>query len=190
MTAPDGIARGIAAALGDRYAIERELGRGGMATVYLAHDRKHDRPVAVKVLPPALASALGTERFLREIRVVARLQHPHILPLFDSGEAAGLPYFVMPYVEGESLRARLEREGALALDDAAALARQLADALDYAHARGVVHRDLKPENVLLAGGQALLADFGVARAAAEADGGGGTLTAAGVTLGTPAYMSP
>src|ERR687889_742430 len=143
---PDPLVRELAG----RYTIERELGRGGMATVYLARDHKHERDVAVKVLLPELTATLGADRFLREIRLVARLQHPHILPLFDSGTADGaLLYFVMPFVEGESLRARLDRDGPLPLDDAVRLVRQLADALDYAHARGVVHRDLKPANVLL-----------------------------------------
>ena len=180
----------LAQALTDRYDLVREVGRGGMASVYLAADRKHERRVAIKVLLPELSATLGAERFLREVRVVARLQHPHILPLYDSGEAGGLLYFVMPYVEGESLRDRLRRESALTLGECARLTRQLADALDYAHARGVVHRDIKPENVLLVEGQALLADFGVARAISAESSGGDTLTSAGVTLGTPSYMSP
>ena len=174
--------------LSERYAVRRELGRGGMAVVYLADDLRHDRPVAIKVLLPELAAAIGPDRFEREIRTVARLQHPHILPLFDSGGDGESLFFVMPFVDGESLRDRLQREGALALDTAAAIVRQVGDALDYAHARGVVHRDVKPENILLSGGQALLADFGVARAPVRrADQ---TLTSAGMTLGTPAYMSP
>ena len=174
--------------LSERYAVRRELGRGGMAVVYLADDLRHDRPVAIKVLLPELAAAIAPDRFEREIRTVARLQHPHILPLFDSGGDGESLFFVMPFVDGESLRDRLQREGALALDTAAAIVRQVGDALDYAHARGVVHRDVKPENILLSGGQALLADFGVARAPVRrADQ---TLTSAGMTLGTPAYMSP
>jgi TolB-like protein/tetratricopeptide (TPR) repeat protein/tRNA A-37 threonylcarbamoyl transferase component Bud32 len=181
----------LAQGLMDRYDVVREVGRGGMASVYLAADRKHDRRVAIKVLRPDVATSLGAERFLREVRLVARLQHPHILPLYDSGETGGLLYFVMPFVEGESLRDRLRHHGALTLDDCTRILRQIADALDYAHARGVVHRDLKPENVLLVEGQALLADFGVARAAAgRALDRGDTLTSAGVTLGTPTYMSP
>jgi serine/threonine-protein kinase len=163
-TAADPARAWVAAALGDTYRVEREIGRGGMATVWLAHDRRHDREVAIKVMHPELAASVGVDRFVREIRLVARLQHPHILPLFDSGRGDdGVLWFVMPLVGGESLRARLQREGALELADAVRLVRQIADALDYAHARGVVHRDLKPENVLLSGAHALLADFGVAR---------------------------
>ena len=188
MTVPTDLA--LRDALGDRYEIVREIGRGGMASVYLARDRRHEREVAVKVLLPELVDTIGTERFLREIRLVARLQHPHILPLFDSGEVAGQLYFVMPYVDGESLRARLDRDGALSLDAAMRLTRQIADALDYAHARGVVHRDLKPENVLLTGEQALLADFGIARGSPDGVATGLTLTSTGFVLGTPAYMSP
>jgi TolB-like protein/tRNA A-37 threonylcarbamoyl transferase component Bud32 len=183
------LAGALTHALMDRYELVREVGRGGMASVFLAADRKHERRVAIKVLLPELAATLGAERFLREVRVVAGLQHPHILPLYDSGEADGFLYFVMPFVEGESLRERLQRGRALTLDECTRILRQIADALDYAHGRGVVHRDLKPENVLLVDGQALLADFGVAREAVghrDAD----TLTAVGVTLGTPAYMSP
>src|SRR2546428_1454538 len=176
------------AALADRYTIKRELGRGGMATVYFAHDLKHQRTVAVKVLRPELAAALGPERFLREIQVTAQLQHPHILPLHDSGEAEGFLYYVMPYVEGESLRGRLTRERQLPLDEALAIAREVADALGYAHSRDVVHRDIKPENILLASGHALVADFGIARAITAA--GGERLTATGLTVGTPGYMSP
>ena len=183
---PDTLVR----ALGDRYEVLREVGRGGMASVHLARDLRHERDVAVKVLLPELAASLGADRFLREIRLVARLQHPHILPLFDSGEADGLLYFVMPFVDGESLRTRLDHEGAFGFDDSVRLVRQVADALDYAHARGVVHRDLKPENVLLADGQALLADFGVARWTADAGAQTATLTSVGMTVGTPAYMSP
>ena len=158
-----------------------------MATVYLARDLRHDRPVAIKVLRPEIAAGVGAERFLREVRLAARLQHPHILPVFDSGDAAGRLWYAMPYVEGESLRHRLEREGCLGLDDALRLAREVADALDYAHRRGVVHRDVKPANILLSDGHALLADFGVARAAAiERE----SLTQTGLAVGTAAYMSP
>lgn len=178
----------LRAALTDRYAVERELGRGGMATVYLAQDLKHRRPVAIKVLAPELAAALGRERFLREIETAAGLTHPHILPLHDSGEADGFLYYVMPYVEGESLRDRLNREGQLAIDDAILVATEVASALSYAHSRGVVHRDVKPDNILLSDGGAIVADFGIAGAIAAARGG--KLTQTGIVLGTPAYMSP
>ena len=175
-------------ALRDRYAIVRELGRGGMATVYLAHDQKHDRPVALKLLHAELASSLGPERFLREIKLTARLDHPHILPVLDSGEALGRLWYTMPFVEGETLRARLERESQLPVEDALGIAREVADALDYAHRHGVIHRDIKPENVLLADGHARVADFGVARAVEAA--GGAQLTGTGLAVGTPTYMSP
>jgi serine/threonine-protein kinase len=178
----------LKAALADRYTLEKELGRGGMATVYLARDLKHERPVALKVLRPELGAVLGADRFLREIRLTATLQHPHILPLLDSGEAAGQFYYVMPYVEGESLRQRLEREGQLPLDEAFRLTREVAEALDYAHDKGIIHRDIKPENLLLSRGHALVADFGIALAVTQA--GGGRLTETGLSLGTPAYMSP
>jgi tetratricopeptide (TPR) repeat protein len=174
------------AALADRYTLKRELGRGGMATVYLAHDCRHDRPIALKVLHPELAATLGPERFLREIRLVARLQHPHILTVLDSGEAAGRLWFTMPYVEGESLRDRLLREKQLPVSDAVRITTEAALALDYAHRHGVIHRDIKPENILLSDGQALVADFGVARGL----GTEGRLTETGFTLGTPTYMSP
>jgi eukaryotic-like serine/threonine-protein kinase len=175
-------------ALSDRYLIERELGRGGMATVYLAQDCRHHRLVAIKVLHPELARAVGSERFLHEIEIIAQLQHPHILPLHDSGEAGGLPYFVMPYVAGESLRNRLTRERQLPLDESLEIARQVASALAYAHSHGVVHRDIKPENILLTEDQAIVADFGIAWAVGQS--GGERLTGTGLTLGTPAYMSP
>jgi serine/threonine-protein kinase len=178
----------LAAALADRYRIERELGAGGMATVYLAHDLKHDREVAIKVLHPELGAALGGERFLSEIKTTAKLQHPHILPLLDSGEADGLLYYVMPYVTGETLRARLQREQQLPIDDAVRIAREVADALGAAHAVGVIHRDIKPENILLQGGHALVADFGIALAVQSA--GGARMTQTGLSLGTPQYMSP
>ena len=178
----------LTAALAGRYTIERELGQGGMATVYLAHDIKHDRDVAIKVLHPDLGAALGGERFLSEIRTTARLQHPHILPLLDSGEADGLLYYVMPLVTGETLRARLEREQQLPVEDAVRIAREVADALGYAHGLGVVHRDIKPENILLQGGHALVADFGIALAVQHA--GGTRMTQTGLSLGTPQYMSP
>ncbi|HZN97899.1 MAG TPA: serine/threonine-protein kinase, partial [Gemmatimonadales bacterium] len=175
-------------ALRGRYVIERELGRGGMATVYLAQDCRHHRPVAIKVLHPELAQALGSDRFLHEIEIIARLQHPHILPLHDSGEGDGLLYYVMPYVAGESLRNRLTRERQLPLDEALEIARQVASALAYAHSHGVVHRDIKPENILLTDDQAIVADFGIAWAVGQS--GGERLTETGLTLGTPAYMSP
>src|SRR5205085_12035099 len=160
----------------------------GMATVYLARDLRHGRPVAIKVLRPEIAAALGPERFLREIALAARLTHPHILPLHDSGQAGGSLYYVMPYIEGESLRDRLEREGQLALEDALRITREVASALGYAHSRDVVHRDIKPENILLSGGEAVVADFGIARAITQA--AGSKLTETGIPIGTPAYMSP
>ena len=178
----------VTAALADQYAVVRELGHGGMATVYLAEDLKHRRHVAVKVLRPELAGALGPDRFLREIEIAARLDHPHILPLYDSGEVGGVLFYVMPYVEGESLRDRLNREKQLPTDEALQIAREVADALSYAHSRDVVHRDIKPENILLAGGHARVADFGIARAVTEA--GGARLTGTGLAIGTPTYMSP
>jgi serine/threonine-protein kinase len=178
----------LATALADRYRIERELGAGGMATVFLAVDLRHDRHVAIKVLHPDLAAALGGERFLAEIKTTARLQHPHILSLLDSGAAEGLLYYVMPFVAGETLRQRLNQERQLPIDDAVRLAREVADALDYAHGHGIVHRDVKPENILLQGGHALVADFGIALAIHQA--GGQRLTQTGLSLGTPQYMSP
>ena len=179
----------LQSALADRYTIERELGAGGMATVYLAHDLRHDRQVALKVLRQELTAALGAERFHREIQIAAKLQHPNILPLLDSGEAAGLLYYAMPYVEGQSLRERLAREGALPVPDTVRILRDVVDALTEAHAHGVVHRDIKPENIMLRGRHALVTDFGVAKAVSEATGRQ-TLTTAGVALGTPAYMAP
>jgi len=168
----------LTASLSDRYRLDRELGQGGMATVYLAHDLKHDRDVAIKVLHPDLGAALGSERFLSEIRTTARLQHPHILPLLDSGDADGLLYYVMPLVTGETLRARLERERQLPIADAVRIAREVASALDYAHRQGVIHRDIKPENVLLHDGSALVADFGIALAVQTA--GGARMTQTGL----------
>jgi Tol biopolymer transport system component/tRNA A-37 threonylcarbamoyl transferase component Bud32 len=179
----------LQSALADRYRLEREIGAGGMATVYLAEDLKHHRKVALKVLRPELAATLGPERFFREIEVAARLQHPHILALHDSGEAGGFLYYVMPFVEGESLRDRLSRQGELPVHDAVRILAEVADALAYAHKQGVVHRDIKPENILLSGRHALVADFGVAKAVSEATGRQ-QLTTAGVALGTPAYMAP
>jgi len=176
-------------AFADRYRIERELGQGGMATVYLAHDLKHDRRVAIKVLRPELAATIGPERFLREIHIAAQLQHPHILPLLDSGEAAGFLYYVMPFVEGESLRDRLARSGELPVPEAVRIITELVDALSHAHHHGVVHRDIKPDNVMLSGRHALVMDFGVAKAVSVASGRN-QLTTAGVALGTPAYMAP
>jgi tetratricopeptide (TPR) repeat protein len=184
----------LQAALADRYRIDRELGRGGMATVYLAHDLRHDRPIALKVLRPELAATLGPERFLHEIRIAAGLQHPHILPVFDSGEAGtreaggGQLWYTMPYVEGETLRQRLLREKQLPLEDATRIALQVLSALEYAHGHGVIHRDIKPENILLEGDQAVVADLGIARAMGAV--GEDRLTETGHSLGTPAYMSP
>ncbi|MGH7580494.1 MAG: protein kinase domain-containing protein [Gemmatimonadales bacterium] len=179
---------GLQGALTGRYTIEREIGRGGMAVVFLANDLKHNRQVALKVLRPEVAAALGAERFLREIQLSARLVHTNILPLYDSGAADGALYYAMPCAEGESLRKRLEREGQLSIPDAVQITREVADALAYAHGLGIVHRDIKPENILLSGGHALVADFGIARAITAA--AGTRLTETGLTLGTPAYMSP
>ena len=178
----------LAAALGDRYRLERELGQGGMAVVFLAEDLKHRRRVAIKLLKPELSAVLGSERFVREIAIAATLQHPHILPLYDSGQAGGLFYYVMPFVEGESLRQRLAREQQLPLDAALQITREVGSALQYAHEHGVVHRDIKPENIMLSGGHAVVADFGIARAldAASAE----QLTRSGMVVGTPQYMSP
>ncbi len=184
---PEIIAR-VSTALADRYKIERHLGEGGMATVYLAHDLKHDRKVAVKVLRPELSAIVGGERFLNEIKVTANLQHPNILPLYDSGEADTLLYYVMPYIEGESLRDKLNREKQLGVEETVEIAKSVAAALDYAHQHDVVHRDIKPENILLQSGQALVADFGIALAVSQA--GGTRLTETGLSLGTPHYMSP
>ncbi|MEP7345503.1 MAG: protein kinase, partial [Gemmatimonadaceae bacterium] len=187
------VASGLRSALSDRYTVERELGRGGMAIVYLARDLRHDRNVAVKVLEPHVAPA-GAERFMREIHIAARLTHPHVLSVYDSGEADSRLYYVMPYVDGETLRARLVRDASLSINEAVRLLRELADALAYAHGHGVVHRDLKPENVLLSGGHAVVADFGIAKAIAAATETGNasraTLTGTGVALGTPGYMAP
>ena len=186
----DGLQR-LATALAGRYLVERELGRGGMATVYLAQDVRHHRAVAIKVLGDEISAAIGAERFLREIEIAASLTHPNILPLLDSGETGGKdsqPYYVMPFVEGESLRERMSREGQLPVDDAVRLGREVADALQHAHDRGVVHRDIKPENILLAGGHAMVADFGVARALAQP--GVKAITKTGMAVGTPQYMSP
>jgi eukaryotic-like serine/threonine-protein kinase len=179
----------LSAALADRYRIERELGAGGMATVYLAHDLRHDRHVALKVLRPELAAILGADRFLAEIKTTANLQHPHILSLFDSGAADGMVFYVMPYVEGESLRDRLKREHQLRVEDSVRIACEVADALHYAHGHGIVHRDIKPENILLHGGHAQVADFGIALAAVRSEGGT-RLTETGMSLGTPHYMAP
>ena len=194
-----GVPDGLRDALADRYTLERELGRGGMAIVYLAHDIRHDRPVALKVLHPELAETIGTERFLREIKLAARLQHPHIISVHDSGEAGtgesgtGRLWFTMPYIEGESLRERLHREHQLPVDEAVRITREVALALDFAHRHGIVHRDIKPENILLVDGQALVADFGIGRALGEAGKPGSReeqLTGTGMAIGTPAYMSP
>ncbi len=184
---PDSIAP-LQAAIADRYLLERELGRGGMATVYLARDLKHHRKVAIKVLKPEIGAMLGPERFLREIRVTAQLTHPHILPVHDSGTAEGLLYYVMPYVDGESLRDRLRRERQLEIDETLQLIRTVADALEYAHGHGVIHRDIKPENILLQAGQAVVSDFGIALTVKDTQGE--RLTGVGLLMGTPAYMSP
>src|SRR5215217_4355870 len=183
---PDLLGR-LQSALADRYRLDREAGAGGMATVYLAQDIRHGRPVAVKVLRPELAAVIGAERFLAEIKLTANLQHPHILPLFDSGEADGYLFYVMPFIDGESLRDRLNREKQLPVADAVRIATEVAGALDYAHRHGVIHRDIKPENILLHDGRALVADFGIALAASKA---GGRMTETGMSLGTPHYMSP
>ncbi len=184
---PDDAAR-LSAALADRYRIERALGQGGMATVYLARDLKHDRDVAIKVLKPELAAVLGAERFVQEIKTTAALSHPHILPLFDSGVADGQLYYVMPYIEGETLREKLNRETQLGVDEAVKIATEIADALDYAHRHGVIHRDIKPENILLHDGRPMVMDFGIALAVSAA--AGGRMTETGLSLGTPHYMSP
>ncbi len=178
----------LKAALSDRYKLERQLGVGGMATVYLAEDLKHKRKVAVKVLRPELAAVLGAERFVQEITTTANLQHPHILPLFDSGEADGFLYYVMPYIEGDTLRDKLNRERQLSVEETVEIAKSVSAALDYAHEQGVIHRDIKPENIPLHRGQALVADFGIALAVNRA--GGTRLTETGLSLGTPQYMSP
>ena len=178
----------LTTALEGRYRVDRELGAGGMATVYLAHDLRHERDVAIKVLHPDLGAALGADRFLAEIKTTAKLQHPHILPLLDSGAADGLLYYVMPYVRGETLRARLERERQLPIPDAIRIAREVAGALDHAHKQGIIHRDIKPENILLQDGAAVVADFGIALAVQQA--GGQRMTQTGLSLGTPQYMSP
>ena len=184
---PEPIAQ-LNTALAGRYVVEKEIGRGGMATVFLARDLRHDRLVALKLLDPELGAVLGVERFLSEIKVTANLQHPHLLPLFDSGEADGLLFYVMPFVDGESLRARLHREKQLPTDEAIVIAVAVASALEYAHQQGVIHRDLKPENILLQAGQAVVADFGIALAVSKA--GGARVTQTGLSLGTPQYMSP
>ena len=176
------------AALSGRYAIERELGEGGMATVYLAKDLKHNRNVALKVLKPELAAVVGAERFLAEIETTANLQHPHILPLFDSGEADSFLFYVMPFIEGETLQDRLDREKQLPIDEALGIATAVANALQTAHDAGVVHRDIKPANILLSRGEPLVADFGIALAVGAA--GGNRLTETGLSVGTPFYMSP
>ena len=186
---PDSFTR-LSAVLADRYRLEREVGRGGMATVYLAQDRKHERPVAIKVLRPELAASMDAERFLREISIAARLAHPHIVPFIDSGEAGGFLYYVTPYVPGGSLRERLEKEGRLPLQDALRITREVGAGLDYAHRNGYVHRDVKPENILFADGLAVLADFGIARACCGPETPASTVTEIGLTLGTPDYMSP
>jgi len=178
----------ISAALSGSYRIEREVGVGGMATVYLALDLKHDRKVALKILRPELTAAMGTDRFPREIHIIAQMQHPHILPLYDSGATGGFLYYVMPFVDGESLRAKLSRVGPLPINEAVRLLQEIADALSYAHARGIVHRDIKPDNVMLSGRHAAVTDFGVAKAVSAS--AGDKLTTVGIAVGTPQYMAP
>ena len=182
------ITQRLSTALADRYKIERHLGEGGMATVYLAEDLKHKRKVAVKVLRPELAAVLGAERFVQEITTTANLQHPHILPLHDSGDADGFLYYVMPFIEGETLRDKLNRETQLGIEEAVKITTEVADALDYAHRNNVIHRDIKPENILLHDGRPMVADFGIALALSAA--AGGRMTETGMSLGTPHYMSP
>jgi len=179
----------VKAALSDRYILERELGTGGMATVFLAHDPRHNRKVAVKIMHSELASIIGPARFLKEIETTANLQHPHILPLFDSGRVNGTVFYVMPFVQGESLRNRISRDRQLPIPEAVRIATEIAAALDYAHRQGVIHRDVKPDNVLFHDGRALVADFGIALAWSQGDGKT-RLTRSGVSLGTPQYMSP
>jgi serine/threonine-protein kinase len=187
----DALRQRLDAALTGAYEIERELGGGGMSRVFLATERALGRQVVVKVLPPEMAEGVSADRFTREVRLAARLQHPHIVPLLSAGDADGLPWFTMPFVEGESLRARLARAGELPVAEALRTMREVASALAYAHGRGIVHRDIKPENVLLSEGAAMVSDFGVAKALADAgESGGATLTSLGVALGTPAYMAP
>ena len=179
----------LSTALADRYRFERRLGEGGMATVYLAEDLKHERKVAVKVLRPELAAVLGADRFVQEIKTTAQLQHPHILPLYDSGSTESVHggpvflYYVMPYIQGETLRERLDRQQQLGVDEAVTIATEVADALQYAHGEGVIHRDIKPENILLRNGRAMVADFGIALAVSAA--AGGRMTETGLSLGTP-----
>src|ERR1044071_6161119 len=183
----------LTSALADRYTLERELGAGGMATFFRAHDVRHNRKVAIKVLRAELLGAIGADRFLKEIETTANLQHPNILPLFDSGRVDGTVFYVMPYVAGESLRHRLIRETELPVNDAIGIAAEIAEGLDYAHRHGVIHRDIKPDNVLFHDGRALVADFGIALAGGGRDGGaagGGRITRTGTSLGTPQYMSP
>src|SRR5262245_19930920 len=182
-----------ASVLASRFVFERELGRGGMATVYLARETKHERQVAIKVLHPHVSAAFGTERFLREIGIAARLSHPHLVPLIDSGEADGVLYYISAFVPGGSLRDRLDQEGKLGLQDAVRIVEEVGAGLDFAHRAGIVHRDVQPENILFADGQALLADFGIARAfgiESPADDQNSAMTAPGIAMGTPAYMSP
>ena len=185
---PDQFAN-LAAATTDRYRLVRELGQGGMATVYLAEDVKHHRQVAIKMLRPELAASLGAERFLREIEIAAGLHHPHILPLYDSGGSGDVLYYVMPFVDGYSLRDRLAKVGALPIDEAVRILREVADALAYSHQRGVVHRDIKPENIMISGSHALVTDFGIAKALSDASSMA-HLTSTGMSLGTPTYMAP
>ena len=187
--AMDVVLQRLREALAGRYTVEKEIGRGGMSLVYLARDLRNQRNVALKVLRPELTKSIGANRFLREIKIAANLEHPHILPLFDSGDADGLLYYAMPFVDGESLRDRLTREGQLSFDDALKIAKEVGHALANAHEHGVIHRDIKPENILLTGGIARVADFGIARARTEA-GEYESTTDANMAIGTPEYMSP
>ena len=177
-------------ALKNEYTVESPIGKGGMATVYLAKEHNPARQVAIKVLDPAVGDLIGRERFLREVEIVAQLTHPHVVPVFRSGEADGLLYYVMPYIRGQSLRARLARENTMAFADAAHITGDIADALGFAHSAGIIHRDIKPENILLSGGHAVVTDFGIARAVSAAHASGVNLTLAGLPIGTPGYMSP
>ena len=184
------VPQALSESLAGQYRIDRVLGSGGMATVYLAHDVRHDRQVAVKVVKPEIVATVGADRFINEIRTTAHLKHPHVLPLFDSGSAVDALFYVMPYIDGESLRSRLRREGQLPLTDTMTILHEVADALAYAHEQGVIHRDIKPDNVLLSGRHVFLADFGIARVLEDSASVDQTVTATSTIVGTPAYLSP